>query len=166
MSATTARWRLGSKGTIMPRWLSLAAFIALTLGGGTLIGTATAPGPWYEALQKPFFNPPNSLFGPAWTVLYILVGVAGWRVWSLDRSSSLMKVWFVQLVLNFLWSPTFFGLHMIGGGLVVVALMLASILVFIAMAWRRDRVAALLFVPYAAWVAFATALNAAIVALN
>lgn len=150
----------------MSRWLSLAAFIALTLGGGTLIGMATLPGPWYEALNKPFFNPPNWLFGPAWTVLYVLVGIAGWRVWNLDRSGSLMKVWFIQLVLNFLWSPVFFGLHMIGGGLVVVVCMLAAILAFIAMAWQRARVSALLFLPYAAWVAFATALNAAIFALN
>lgn len=150
----------------MSRWLSLAAFVALTLGGGTLIGMATQPGPWYEALQKPFFNPPNWLFGPAWTILYILVGIAGWRVWNTHRSDNLMKAWIVQLVLNFLWSPTFFGMQLIGGGLVVVIAMLLAILVFIAMAWRRDRIAALLFLPYAAWVAFATALNAAIFALN
>jgi benzodiazapine receptor len=77
-----------------------------------------------------------------------------------------MTLWWVQLALNFLWSPLFFTLHSIGGALLVVSLMLLSILAFIALRWNRDRVAALLFVPYAAWVAFATSLNAAIWWLN
>ena len=77
-----------------------------------------------------------------------------------------MAVWFVQLALNFLWSPVFFGAHRPGAALAVVAALLAAILAFIAMRWRRDRVAALLFAPYAAWVAFATLLNGAIWVLN
>lgn len=152
--------------TTVSRWGSLAAFILLTLGGGTLIGTMTLPGPWYEALEKPFFNPPNWLFGPAWTVLYILVGIAGWRVRTRLGAGLLMNLWIAQLVVNFLWSPTFFGMQSIGGGLVVVVAMLALILAFIALAWSRERVSALLFLPYAAWVAFATALNASIFVLN
>ena len=150
----------------MWKWLSLVLFIALTLGGGTLIGASTLPGPWYEALDKPFFNPPNWLFGPAWTVLYILVGIAGWLVWQRDRGGILMKIWLVQLIINFLWSPTFFGAQSIGGGLVIVLAMLVAILTFIALAWGRERLAAWLFVPYAAWVAFASLLNATIFAMN
>jgi benzodiazapine receptor len=152
--------------TTVSRWGSLAAFILLTLGGGTLIGTMTLPGPWYEALEKPFFNPPKWLFGPAWTVLYILVGFAGWRVWTRLGASLLMNLWLAQLIVNFLWSPTFFGMQSIGGGLVVVVAMLVLILAFIALAWNRERVSALLFLPYAAWVAFATTLNASIFFLN
>jgi benzodiazapine receptor len=65
----------------MNRYVTLALFLILVLGGGTLMGASNIPGPWYEALQKPWFNPPNWLFGPAWTVLYILIAIAGWRTW-------------------------------------------------------------------------------------
>lgn len=149
----------------MGKYLSLAAFIAVVLGVGLLIGLATMPGPWYEALEKPFFNPPNWLFGPAWSVLYVLIGIAGWRVWRLG-DTGLLTVWVVQLALNFLWSPVFFGLQSIGGALIIIVILLAAILTFIGMAWRSDRIAAWLFVPYALWVAFATTLNASIYALN
>ena len=148
------------------RPLVLLAFLVLVVGGGLLIGFLTLPGAWYEALQKPSFNPPNWLFGPAWTTLYVLIAIAGWRVWLRDRAGSLMKLWWLQLALNFLWSPVFFGLQLIAPALLVVAAMLVSILAFIGIAWQRDRLAALLFVPYAAWVAFATLLNAAIWQLN
>ena len=150
----------------MSKWLSLAIFIAIVLGGGTLIGLATLPGPWYEALEKPFFNPPNWLFGPVWSILYVLIGIAGWRVWQLHDNGSLAIVWIVQLLLNFLWSPVFFGAQSIGGALMIILALLAAILVFIALAWQRDRVAAWLFVPYALWVAFASTLNGSIFALN
>lgn len=148
------------------RPLVLLAFLVLVVGGGLLIGFLTMPGPWYEALQKPSFNPPDWLFGPAWTILYVLVAIAGWRIWLRDGSGRLMKLWWLQLALNFLWSPVFFGLELIAPALLVVACLLAAILAFIALAWRQDRVAALLFVPYAGWDAFATLLNAAIWQLN
>ncbi len=150
----------------MNRIVTLIVFLILVLGGGTLIGTLTMPGPWYEALAKPSFNPPNWVFGPAWTILYILIAIAGWRTFHRNAGGTAMKVWVLQLVLNFLWSPVFFALHSIEGALVIVAGMLASILAFIAASWNRDRTAALLFFPYAAWVAFATTLNAAIAILN
>ena len=108
------------RSTMIRRPLVLLAFLALVVGGGLLIGLCTLPGPWYEALQKPSFNPPNWLFGPAWTVLYVLIAIAGWRVWLRDRAGSLMKLWWLQLVLNFLWSPVFFGMELIGPALVVV----------------------------------------------
>jgi tryptophan-rich sensory protein len=146
--------------------LTLLLFLLLVMGGGLAIGAATAPGAWYQALQKPWFNPPDWLFGPAWSLLYILIAVAGWRIWRRDRSGAAMTAWWVQLALNFLWSPVFFGARQIGFGLVVVLAMLASVLAFIALVWNRDRVAALLFIPYAGWVAFASLLNASIWWLN
>ena len=150
----------------MHRYFTLALFIALVLGGGTLIGFMTLPGDWYAGLAKPPFNPPNWIFAPVWTLLYILVAVAGWRTWQHEPSGAGMTVWFIQLALNFMWSPVFFGAHMISVALVIIALLLATILVFIVMRWQRDRVAALLFTPYAAWVAFATLLNGSIWYLN
>lgn len=133
---------------------------------GLTIGLLNIPDGWYAALQKPSFNPPNWIFGPAWTALYVLIALAGWRVWNVDRGSRAVKLWFLQMALNFAWSPVFFGAHMVGAALIVVALLLATILLFIGAAWRLDRAAAVMVIPYAAWVAFASALNAAIYRLN
>ena len=149
------------------RWFSLAWFLLLVIGGGMAIGYATRPDAWYAALAKPTFNPPNWVFGPVWTILYVLMAVAGWRTWQrLPRSAVAMALWALQLVLNFAWSPAFFGLHRVDLALAVVGAMLASIAGFIAVSARHDRVSALLFVPYLAWVGFATLLNAAIWRLN
>jgi len=145
---------------------ALTPFVLLVVGGGLLIGAFTAPGPWYEALAKPAFNPPNWLFAPVWTILYVLIAVAGWRIWQRDRSGRAMQLWWVQLVLNFLWSPVFFAAQQVGLALVVILLMLVTIVGFIVTARRVDSVAAWLFVPYAAWVAFASLLNGSIWTLN
>lgn len=150
----------------MNRYLALAAFLVLVLGGGAAIGSMNLPGPWYDALVKPPLNPPNWVFGPAWTILYVLIAIAGWRIWERDRGGPAMKAWGAQMLLNFAWSPVFFTLQSVGGALFIVMLMLAAILAFIGLAWNRDRIAALLFVPYAAWVSFATLLNASILWLN
>lgn len=146
--------------------LSLIIFIVVVLGIGWAIGYATLPGEWYASLQKPAFNPPNWVFGPAWSILYVLIAIAGWRVWRDDATGGAFKLWLAQMLLNFLWSPSFFGAQRIGLGLMVITLLLLTILAFIAVAGRRDRIAAWLFVPYAAWVAFASALNLSIWLLN
>ncbi len=150
----------------MRNGLSLAAFLALMLGGGTAIGFLTLPGEWYAGLEKPGFNPPNWIFAPVWTTLYVLIAVAGWRIWVKARSSAAMLLWWAQLALNFAWSPVFFGAHQIGAALAIIVALFAAILLFIANAWRHDRAAALLFAPYALWVGFASVLNGAIFALN
>jgi translocator protein len=148
------------------KWIKLAAFLLLVAGGGMLIGFLTMPGEWYAALNKPSFNPPNWLFGPAWSFLYILIAIAGWRIWRRSPDGTAMKIWWVSLALNFLWSPVFFGAQQIGFGLVVVLSMLVSILAFIAASHPIDRTSSLLFLPYAAWVSFASLLNASIFFLN
>jgi tryptophan-rich sensory protein len=148
------------------RWLSLLGFLVLVIGGGLAIGLLTTPGEWYGGLAKPSFNPPGWIFGPVWTVLYVLIAVAGWRSFEHDRTGQPMGFWWAQLGLNFLWSPIFFAAHQIGLAFGVILLMLAAILAFIATVWRQDRVAAWLLVPYAAWVGFASVLNMAIFTLN
>ena len=150
----------------MNRYISLLLFLVLVLGAGLALGGLTMPAAWYAGLTKPSFNPPAWLFGPVWTMLYVLVAVAGWRVWRRDRHGLPMKLWWAQLALNFLWTPVFFGAHQISIAFLVILLLLAAILGFIATAWGQDRVAAWLFVPYAAWVAFASVLNGSIWALN
>ncbi|MCY1128345.1 tryptophan-rich sensory protein [Frigidibacter sp. RF13] len=146
--------------------LGLTVFLLLAVGGGLLIGISAAPGAWYAALSKPWFNPPNWLFGPVWTLLYILIAVVGWRSWRRTDAGAAMGLWYGQLALNFLWSPLFFVAHRIDAALAVITLLLAVILAFIAVTWRRDRTSALAFLPYALWVGFATLLNAAILSLN
>lgn len=150
----------------MNRTLSLSGFVVLVLGGGTLIGYLTLPGEWYAGLAKPFFNPPDWIFGPVWSVLYVLVAVAGWRMWRHDPWGAGMRLWICQLILNFLWSPIFFGLQQPGLALMVIVALLVAILGFIPIARKTDRLAAWLFAPYAVWVAFATLLNASIWWLN
>ena len=144
----------------------LFIFVTGVVLAGLLVGYSTRPGAWYAALNKPGFNPPNYIFAPVWTALYVCVGIAGARTWSREFRGPAMIAWFAQMALNFLWSPTFFAWHRIDLALVIVVAMLFCIFIFIALQWRADRAAALCFVPYATWVAFAAALNWSIYRLN
>ena len=144
----------------------LAAFLIVVMGVGAAIGIATAPGPWFEGLQKPWFNPPSGVFAPVWTVLYLFIAIAGWRTFMQDPGGAAMGRWVAQMALNWLWSPVFFTLHLIWPAFVVILLLLALIIGFIAKSWNRDRLSALLFLPYAAWVSFASVLNLSIAVLN
>jgi tryptophan-rich sensory protein len=145
---------------------TLAAFIVLVVGGGMAVGALTGPDAWFAGLAKPSFNPPNWLFAPVWTVLYIMIGIAGWLVWTRARASAAMQVWWGQLVLNFLWSPVFFGLHRIGLALAIIGVMALAIWGFVALTARRLPWASALFVPYGLWVSFATVLNGTFWLLN
>jgi tryptophan-rich sensory protein len=150
----------------MKHLISFALFMLLVVGGGIAIGITTAPGAWYAALEKPFFNPPNWIFGPVWTVLYLMIAFVGWRVWQQEGGANLRRLWGAQLCLNFLWSPVFFAAQKPGLALFVIACLMFVLVMFFRTAWRQDRVSALLFLPYTAWVGFASALNAAIFYLN
>jgi len=148
------------------RILSLLAFIAIVLGGGTLIGLATAPGDWFAGLQKPWFYPPSWIFAPVWTLLYLAIAIAGWRTYLRRPGGTSMAIWAIQLILNFTWPPVFFGLNMIGLAFIVIVVLLATIIAFLVATWRVDRLSGLLFLPYLAWIIFATALNLSIMLLN
>ncbi len=153
----------------MPSRLSLIFFQIVVVGGGLLIGYLTAPGEWYAQLAKPAFNPPGWVFAPVWTTLYVVIGIAGWRVSRRQEGGSMptsIRLWWSQLALNFLWSPVFFGAHLIGAAFAVLSFLFIAILGFIIATWPRDRLAALLFIPYAIWVAFAGVLNGSIFVLN
>ena len=147
-------------------WLTLGVFLVVVVGLSFLIGTQSTPGAWYDGLDKPPFNPPNWIFSPVWTTLYVLIAIAGWRIWMIDPGSNAMKVWFAQMVVNWVWSPVFFVAEMLWTAVAVIVVMLGLIIAFIAMARRLDPPAAWLFVPYLAWVSFATLLNFAIAFLN
>jgi translocator protein len=152
----------------MRQWLVLAALIVLCLGVGAVAGFATSQSidTWYVTLVKPSWTPPNWLFGPAWTVLYIMMAVAAWLVWKVGDAKHALILWGGQLALNFSWSFLFFGAQSPGLGLInIFAMWLAIAATIFAFAFK-SRVAAFLMVPYLCWVSYATALNIAIYTLN
>jgi benzodiazapine receptor len=158
--------RIGRKSTG-----ALLVFLALSLVVALAAGAVTRPAiaSWYAGLAKPFFTPPNWLFGPAWTVLYILIAVAGWRIWRTPESASrrwALVAYGLQLALNCAWSFLFFGARNPLLGLIDILALEAAILWTLSLFARLDRPAAWLMLPYALWVAYATALNAAILSLN
>ncbi|MEQ1517468.1 MAG: TspO/MBR family protein [Usitatibacteraceae bacterium] len=151
------------------KWLPLLGWILLCVGIGMTTVLLFKPGSWYAALEKPSFNPPSWLFAPVWTLLYVAMGTAAWRIWRL--SPSVERTWAlrnfgVQLLLNAAWSPMFFGAHSLGGGLFVIVCMLIAIAVTIQSFHPLDKPAAWLLAPYLAWVSFATLLNVALLTLN
>ncbi|QIO37069.2 TspO/MBR family protein [Bradyrhizobium sp. 1(2017)] len=146
--------------------LHLLVFVAAVVGIGWLIGATNLPGEWYAGLAKPGFVPPNWAFPIAWTILYVMIAIAGWRTYRREPRGKAMLAWAAQLALNFAWSPVMFTMHQIGAALVILIGLFVAIVGYIGLEMSRDRLAAALFVPYAAWVAFAGVLNAAIWRLN
>ena len=149
----------------------LIVFLVICLGISALGGliTATSVGSWYQALERPPFNPPDWVFAPVWSILYIMMAVAAWRVWrtaGFESRGKALVVFAVQLGLNLLWSFLFFGLQRIDLALIEILILLAVIIVNTVLFWRIDRLAGMLFVPYVLWVGFATMLNASLWWLN
>lgn len=157
----------GTTTYLSPRSLGvLALFLLVVLGVGILIGTGFPPGDWYAGLTKPAFNPPNWLFAPVWTTLYVMIAIAGWRSYLREGFGPATRLWIAQLVLNWTWTPVFFGAHLLWTGLAVIALLAGVILAFVVTTWSRDRLSAALMLPYLAWVSFASLLNLSLAWLN
>ncbi|TFV95751.1 tryptophan-rich sensory protein [Algoriphagus kandeliae] len=154
----------------MPNWLKLIISLALPqiVGGTGAYFTITSIGSWYQTINKPSFNPPNWLFGPVWTTLYILMGIACYLIWKSDhpQKKSLLTLYFVQLALNGIWSPAFFGMESPPLGLIIIL----PLLVLIIFCVKKFRVispwASGLMIPYLLWVSFASVLNFSIWWLN
>jgi benzodiazapine receptor len=144
-----------------------AVLLASAVGS---FATVRAIPTWYEGLAKPSFNPPAWLFGPAWTLLYLLMAVAAWLVWKqgigADGVKLALAVFLVQLILNALWSILFFGLRSPLAGLADIIVLWLAILATIVLFFRVSVPAGVLLLPYIAWVSFAAVLNAAILRLN
>lgn len=125
---------------------------------------------WYVNIKKPFFNPPDSVFGPIWIILYVLMGISLFLVWRKGLDSSYSKrafsVFMLQLILNSLWSFAFFGSRSPLAGLIVIILLWMAIIWTIILFFRISRTAAMLLFPYIFWVSFALVLNGAIVFIN
>jgi tryptophan-rich sensory protein len=150
------------------QWLVLLALVALCLGVGALGGWITAQSvtEWYPTLAKPSWTPPNWLFAPAWTTLYILMAAAAWLVWKAGNARGALLLFAAQLLLNLAWSFLFFGARSPGLGLLDIAALWLAIAATIFAFSLRSRAAAFLMLPYLMWVSYASALNAAIWILN
>jgi benzodiazapine receptor len=148
--------------------LGFAAYLALSFGVLLLGGRAAAPAlaEWYPALRKPPWTPPGWAFGPVWTLLYPMIAVAGWRAWREQRGRRISLLFLVQLALNAAWPWLFFGERRLDLALADVVLLFVAVAATIVAFWRVHRGAALLLVPYLAWVGFAAALTHALWRLN
>jgi tryptophan-rich sensory protein len=152
----------------MPEWISadiisFAIFVGLVIAAAAFGGQWGA-GPWYDALSKPSWTPPNWAFPITWTVIYLMIAIAGWLIWDQPHPSRglLLALWSAQLLLNAAWSYIFFGRKEIGIAFADLAGLWITITGFTIIAWDVDYRAALLFLPYLIWVTYAGALNAAI----
>ena len=157
-----------------PNWLALLVFVGVALGVGA-VGAIFSPGmsassaAWYGALIRPEWAPPNSWFGPIWTALYVLMGICGWLAWSeryhRGRDAALAS-YAIQLFINALWSPFFFGVKSAGSGLFIIVALWLSIVWMIREFWTVKPAAAWMSLPYLVWVSYAAALNLSIWRLN
>lgn len=148
-------------------WITLAGFLAATFGAAAT-GTLFKPGAWYRTLRKPGWTPPDWLFPIAWTVLYILMATAAWRVsytpspWAIPA----LAVWSWQIVANALWSPIFFGLRRLGAAMISLSFLWLAVASTVAIFWQVDPVASYMMMPYLVWVSYAGALNFALWRMN
>lgn len=146
-------------------YLIFFTFLA-ACGAAAATGALFSPGPWYRALRKPVWTPPDWLFPVAWTTLYLCMSAAGARVADMPGSGQALALWGLQIGLNALWTPVFFGLRRMGGGLVVVLLLWVAVALTMVAMWQLDRIAGLLFAPYLLWVTVASALNFTVWRMN
>ncbi|QDG49186.1 tryptophan-rich sensory protein [Persicimonas caeni] len=157
----------------MSTFLQIAVSVIIAQLAGIIgaFATRSSVGSWYKTLDKPWFTPPNWLFGPAWITLYTLMGVAAWLVWRKGGFSDegvrvALIAYGVQLVINAAWSPAFFGARSPMAGLVIIAVLWVAIIVTIYLFAQHSKAAAWLLAPYLAWVTYASALNFEIWRLN
>ena len=150
--------------------LSCSVSVCLLTGFLGSFATMDSVSTWYADLSRPSFTPPDWAFGVVWPILYIIMGISAFIIWNKGFGSRQVKValglFVLQLVLNGLWTPIFFGLHMMALALAEIILLWATILMTILAFWRVSKTAAYLLLPYILWVSFAIALNAALWFLN
>lgn len=146
-------------------WVLFAVFICACCAAAAT-GSMFQPGRWYDALRKPSWNPPNWLFPVVWSILYIFIAVSATRVAPLDGNAMAMAFWALQIALNTLWTPVFFGLRHIRAGMLIIGFLWIAVFGAMITAWSLDWIAGALLAPYLLWVTIAAALNASVWRLN
>lgn len=144
--------------------LILSIILAQSAGGVGTLFTFSAIPTWYALLNKPSFSPPNWLFGPVWTILYTLIGISLYLIWTNKKGS--LKLFFFHLFLNAIWSPIFFGAKNLGLAFIVILVMDVTLIVIIKNFYKVNKVAGLILIPYLVWISFASLLNFSIWRLN
>ena len=150
------------------RTVGLIAWLLVTLSA-PLFASNTRPDAWYAALTKPSFNPPSWIFGPVWTLLYTLMAIAAWIVWKrggFRTQARPLTAYLVQLALNAVWTPVFFGMHRLDIAFGIIVLLWIGIAITLRLFWSVQKSAGILIVPYLAWVGFASFLNFTLLKLN
>jgi tryptophan-rich sensory protein len=142
-------------------WLTLAACVGACVAAGST-GMFFTPGEWYRSLDKPWWTPPDWLFPVAWTILYASMSVAAARVAGEPGGGQAVAFWALQIALNTLWSPIFFGLRRLGAAIVVIVGLWGAVAACILLFARIDLIAALLMAPYLVWVSYVAALNVSV----
>ncbi|MBM7069730.1 TspO/MBR family protein [Actibacterium sp. 188UL27-1] len=146
-------------------WMLFIIFFAACCAAAST-GAMFMPDQWYRDIDKPGWTPPDWVFPVTWTILYVAIAVAAARVAPLSENAYAMGFWALQMVLNALWSPVFFGLHKIKAGAIVVVCLWLAVLGAMVALWSLDTIAGILFVPYLIWVTIAASLNLTIWKLN
>ncbi|NNF23634.1 MAG: tryptophan-rich sensory protein [Rhodobacteraceae bacterium] len=139
-------------------WTLFFIFLA-ACGAAAATGAMFQPGEWYKSLNKPDWTPPDWVFPVTWTVLYLFIAFSGARIALIDGNAYAMGFFAVQIALNTLWTPVFFGLRRMRAGLVIIVCLWLAVAATTVSFWQLDWLSGLLFVPYLVWVTIATALN-------
>lgn len=152
------------------RWLGLLAWILVAFGPAATAAFVDT-GPWYDTLNRPAWTPPSWVFAPVWTLLYLLMGFAAWRVWAIDgfgdrRARPALVLFLAHLIFNAAWTWLFFGLHMLTAAAVEIVVLWAMILILVTLFWKRDRLAGALLLPYFLWVTYAATLSIGFAIMN
>ena len=150
------------------KYLSLAIIILITFIAPMIGSYATSnfKEPWYSEIILPSFNPPSWVFAPVWTILYIMMSVAIWKIWVSSFDTKILKLYFVHLIFNGSWSVIFFGFHQIGLALINLIIILTLIFLLMKKYFSRDKISFYLMIPYFMWTSFALLLNSSIFLLN
>lgn len=158
--------------------IGLLALVAVIAVLGSLATIPNTDG-WYKTVEKVAWNPPNEVFGPAWSFLYLLIALAGWLVWrsgwregERNAAQKALKIYAAQLVLNGIWTPVFFAAYPAIGeaawwvALAIIIALIATVVWLIGAAWKWSKMAAIILIPYLLWLTYASTLNAGIIVLN
>ena len=163
------KWKLYSILLVAGKLIICVSICLLTGFLGSFL-TMDSVKTWYAELSKPSFNPPDWAFGVVWPILYVMMGISAFLIWNKGLNNKQVKIalilFLLQLVLNGLWTPIFFGLHMMGLALVEITLLWLTILATMIIFWKISKPAVYLLIPYILWVSFAIVLNAALWHLN
>ena len=150
------------------KYLSLVLFLIITFAASAIgsFTTSAFKEPWYSQIILPTFNPPSWVFGPVWTTLYVFMSIAIWKAWSITKDEKLLKIYFIHLFFNAIWSIIFFGFHNIGLALIDLIIILFFIILLMKIYYNINKTSFYLMIPYLIWSSYALILNTSIFLLN